>query len=170
MRDAIITYFNGEKNAGLVIAGIGIVALGAAVGLFPAKWGVRSFAITLGVFALIELAIGIGLYVKTGPQVAGLLGQLDADPTKLVAAEAARMTRVQKNFVMLEWIWMSLIPIAAITAVVAKHRFWLSGIALALLVNVAVVLAFDLIAERRGAVYLVALTSSPSQSVSPSPP
>jgi hypothetical protein len=70
------------------------------------------------------------------------------------------MAKVQKNFVVLEWIWLSLIPIAAATAIFVKHRFWISGIALGLLINVSIVLAFDLIAERRGAVYLRAITQS----------
>jgi len=42
-----------------------------------------------------------------------------------------------------------------------KHRIGLSGIALGLLINAALLLAFDLVAERRGAVYLAAIEARP---------
>jgi hypothetical protein len=43
---------------------------------------------------------------------------------------------------------------AAIAAVTLKERFSLSGIALGLLCHAAFLLAFDVVAERRGATYL----------------
>jgi hypothetical protein len=43
---------------------------------------------------------------------------------------------------------------AAIAAVMLKERFWLSPITLGLLCHAAFLLAFDLAAERRGAIYL----------------
>jgi hypothetical protein len=43
--------------------------------------------------------------------------------------------------------------------VLQKGRFAVAGVALGLLVHLAVLLAFDLVAERRGAVYLTALRS-----------
>jgi hypothetical protein len=157
MHNALTIYFDGEKNAGLCIAGIGLVGLAAAALFFQARWNIRSFAITLGVLSLVEIAIGVGLYLKTGPQVAGLVARLASDAPALYADEAARMVKVQRNFVYLEYAWIALIAICAVAAVALKARFRLTGVALGLLVSFSVILAFDLIAERRGAVYLEAL-------------
>jgi hypothetical protein len=68
MQDALTVYFDGEKYAGLLLAGIaGSVMIAAAI-MFRSGAGLRSFAVTLGVLALAEIALGVGLYVRTGPQ------------------------------------------------------------------------------------------------------
>jgi hypothetical protein len=161
MRDALVSYFTGEKHAGLLAAGVGVVALVAAALLWQPRWGLRSFAVALGAFALVELAVGVGLYVKTGPQTERLLGQLEAAPAQLRAGEGARMVKVQRNFGYLEVGWIVLVAATAVAAVVFKERATLSGVAMALLLHAAFLLAFDLVAERRGAAYLAALQATP---------
>src|SRR5262249_2309329 len=128
--------------------------------LFDPRLELRSFAITLGVFALLQLAIGIGLWLKTGPQVEALPAQLSSDLPRYFAEEGARMVKVQRNFVILEWAWLALIAVSAVVAVAQKERAGLSGVALGILINVSIILAFDVIAERRGAVYLQAIESA----------
>ena len=119
----------------------------------------RSVAIALDVLAvgLAILAIGIGLYFKTGPQVANLVSQLANDSSAFWSAEPARMEKVQRNFVYLEYTWLTLLPLCSIIAVWKKDHLTINGIALGFVLNVAIVLAFDIIAERRGATYLRAL-------------
>ena len=107
--------------------------------------------------AVIEIGIGVGLYFRTDPQVDALLRQLASDSALFVTAESARMSRVQRNFVVVQYVEVGVIAIAAITALALKHRVAVSGIAMGLLVSAAVLLAFDIIAERRGATYLAAL-------------
>lgn len=67
------------------------------------------------------------------------------------------LVRVQRNFVVVQYIEVAVIVIAAITAFAQKSRFWVAGVALGLLLNAALLLAFDLVAERRGAAYLAAI-------------
>jgi hypothetical protein len=81
--------------------------------------------------------------------VAALLAQLDADSGRFFAAEGSRMARVQRNFVIIEYVELAIIVLAA---VVAKGRPTLTGVALGLLLHAAFLLAFDLTAERRGGV------------------
>ena len=159
MNDALTRYFDGEKNAGLFFAGIGLAVLVAAAVLFPER-EMRSFAITLLVFGLLELAVGAGLYLKTGPQVARLVEQLTRDGAAFYAAERPRMAIVQRNFVYLESLWLALIVSSAAVAVWQKRNVTLSGVALGILVSTAVVLAFDILADRRGEEYLNALSAS----------
>jgi hypothetical protein len=139
------------------LAALGVVALVAAATMYPERFGLRALGATLAVFALLELAIGLGLYFKTGPQVEKLNTQLSADPKAFVEAEKPRMEAVQRNFRMLELTWLGLIAVAAPAAFFFKEHTTISGIALGVLMNVTLVLTFDIIAERRGAVYLDAI-------------
>lgn len=62
------------------------------------------------------------------------------------------MGKVQRNFVTLEYVWIGLVTVGSVVAVTQEHRPYSSGIALGLLLNAAFFLAFDLVAERRGAI------------------
>jgi len=157
MQDALLAYFNGEKNSGLLLTGLGVIGIAAAALFSQPRWGLRSFAVTLAIFALVEIALGIGLYVRTGPQVTGLLAQLGSDAARFFSDEGARMARVQRNFVVVQYVEVAVITIGAIVAVAQKGRFWHSGIALGFVINAALLLAFDLVAERRGAGYVAAI-------------
>jgi hypothetical protein len=89
-----------------------------------------------------------------------LLSQLGADSARFFTDETTRMARVQVNFIMIQYVELAVIVIAAITAIALKNRFWLSGIALGLLCHAACLLAFDIVAERRGAVYVAAIEAN----------
>jgi hypothetical protein len=160
MHDAMTIYFNGEKNAGLFLAAIGVVVVVGAAVLVRARPDYRSLAITLGLLAVIEIAIGAGLYLKTDPQVGRLRAQLDANAATFYADEGARMTRVQRNFVAIEYVEVVLILVSAIVAVVRKDSHAVTGVALGLLINASLLLAFDLLAERRGAAYLTVIEAA----------
>jgi hypothetical protein len=162
MNETLTAYFEGEKNAGLVLAALGMIALVSAALMFPERFGLRALGATLAVFALLELTIGLGLYFKTGPQVEKLEAQLAADPKAFTEVEKPRMEAVQRNFRVLELTWLGLIAISAPAAFFFKEHTIISGIALGVLMNVTVVLTFDIIAERRGAIYLEAINQAAS--------
>jgi hypothetical protein len=103
MHDALTVYFNGEKFAGLILAGAAMAIIVVALLLSRGGSGVRSLAVTLGLLALVELAIGVGLYLRTSPQVERLEVQIRADEAGFYSAEHARMARVQRNFVIIEY-------------------------------------------------------------------
>src|SRR6185295_10425862 len=128
MHDAMTLYFNGEKNAGLFLAAIGIAVVVAAAVLLRARPDYRSFAIALGLLALVEIAIGAGLYLKTDPQVGRLRAHLDANATTFYTDEGARMTRVQRNFVVIEYVEVALIVATALIAVARKGSPTVTGI------------------------------------------
>jgi hypothetical protein len=160
MQDAMSLYFNGEKNAGLLLAGAAAAVLLLAIIIFRATPDLRSFAITLAVVALAELALGAGLYLRTGPQVSGLSRQLASDQVAFLQTESARMTRVQRNFVVIEYVELAIIAVATLVAVTYKARAAVSGIALGMLIHASLLLAFDVIAERRGGVYVSSLAAA----------
>src|SRR5690349_18352531 len=122
MQQAILEYFSGEKNAGILVAVIGAAAIAAAIVLIQPRWELKALAIVLGVLGLLELGVGIGLVIKTGPQVEGLLTLLKSDAARMQAEEAARMTRVQATFTMLQYTWVVLIAGALTVAIAMKAR------------------------------------------------
>jgi hypothetical protein len=169
MEETLVTYFDGEKQGALLIAAFGVAGIVLAAVLFPPRWELRSFAVTLGLVGLFELALGVGLLLRTGPQVSGLLAQLGTDAARFFSDECSRMARVQRSFVVAQYVEMAVIVVAAVTAFAQKNRFWVAGIALALLCHAAFLLAFDLVAERRGAVYQGALEAR-AEPGRPAPP
>jgi hypothetical protein len=158
MQDALTIYFDGEKYAGLILAAVAVCGIAAAAILFRAGPGFRSFAITLAIIGLAEIALGLGLYARTGPQVQHLEEQMRSDLTGFYQVEGTRMARVQRNFVIVEYVELFVIITTAVSAVAMKARSEMIGVALGLLINGAILLAFDVLAERRGADYLEALT------------
>lgn len=167
MAEAMLRYFDGEKHGGVLLVAVGLVGLAAAALFFQPRWNLRSLAWTLAVLAILEIALGAGLCLRTGPQVRALLAQLDEDRSGFFAAEGERMGRVQRTFVVVEWIELAVIVVAAAAAVAAKSRPALAGVALGLLLNASFLLAFDLVAERRGAKYLAAIVAAGSEGLSP---
>jgi hypothetical protein len=163
MNEALAAYFAGEKNAGAVLAVIGL-AVGAGA-LFSARSESKAFAYTLAVWAALELAIGIGLYLKTDPQVAKLGALLVNDAAAFYAAEQPRMATVQRNFVLLEGAWLVLITGSAALSVWQKANLTAAGIALGMLINTSLLLTFDIAAERRGSAYIAALHGSRSAAI-----
>jgi hypothetical protein len=67
------------------------------------------------------------------------------------------MARVQRNFVVIEYVELLLIVVAAVAAVALKGRPALAGVALGFLIHASLLLAFDIFAEHRGADYVAAL-------------
>ncbi len=171
MKDALLTYFDGERHAGIAAALVGVLGLVFAGALSLPRWDLRAFALALGVLGLVDLALGVGLYLKTGPQVTALLERLASEPAGFYASEGLRMAKVQKNFVVLELVWVAIMLGGAVTAIAQKHRAIPCGVGLALVMNAAFLLAFDLVAERRGAVYLTALRepSTPAKVIKRNP-
>lgn len=110
--------------------------------------------------AVAQVALGLGLYLRAGPQVSRLLGQLSSDAAAFKSAEGARMARVQSNFVVIEYVELLIIVVTAFAAATQKARPGLTGIALGLLISASFLLAFDLVAERRGADYVAAIGSA----------
>ena len=80
MQEAILSYFAGEKSAGVVLILLAIIGIAMAWIFFQPKYNLRACAIMLAVFSLIEIAIGTGLFLRTDKQLQGLLSQLDSNP------------------------------------------------------------------------------------------
>lgn len=157
MLDTLTAYFHGEKQGAIALMILGGAALTAAIVLVATRSDYRAMAIPLGLIALLQIAIGIGLYARTDPQVASLVGQATADAPAMIAAELARMTKVMASFGVIKIIELVIFAIGVGLTYAFAHRPAIHAIGIGLIIQAAVMLAFDLTAERRAAPYVEAL-------------
>lgn len=162
--DALHTYFDGERQAGLCAALLGLISCAFATWLWSTTSTFRAMLVPLGLVGLIQLGVGVGLWVKTPGQVAALQSALG--PSQPAAAahtarstEIVRMERVMKNFLVIKAVELVLIAVGVGLIFGMRQRGWVVGVGMGLLVQGAVMLAFDVFAEARGEPYLAWLRS-----------
>lgn len=158
LTESLTVYFDGEKSAGVVLAVIGALAL-AWGGLIVRRGAgdLRGVLWPVMLVGALQLAVGVGLYARTDAQVASLRTQLDREPAAFFTAERARMEKVQRNFVVIEWVEVALLVVGIALALGLKGSVVAWGVGAGMVVQAGVMLAFDLLAERRGAAWLDAI-------------
>ena len=158
LTESLAVYFAGEKSAGLVLAVIGALALAWGGLIYRNGAGdLRGVLWPVMLVGALQLAVGVGLYARTDGQVAALRAQLDREPPAFLAAERPRMAKVQRNFIVIEWVEVVLLVVGVALALGRKGSVVPWGVGAGMVVQAGVMLAFDLLAERRGAAWLDAL-------------
>lgn len=155
--EALTTYFDGEKSAGLVLAGVGALACGWAFAVRRGYTDAAGMFWPVVIIGVLQVAIGVGLYLKTGPQVAALHATMERAPSEMLSAETPRMRAVQRNFPIIEVVELVMLAVGVAMALGLKGRPYLSEVGMGLALQASVMLVFDLLAEKRGALYLAAL-------------
>lgn len=156
MHEAITRYFDGEKLAGLVLVALGVVGFAGLAVLWRSSY--RGALIPLGLMAVLQLAVGTGLYLRTDRQVAELRAQLDRSPAEYKSVEGQRMARVMRSFIVIELVELALLCTGIGLAFAFKQRETLFAVGLAIIAQSTVMLIFDLTAEARGRPYVEAIT------------
>ncbi len=154
MHAAIVHYFAGEKRESLFFMAVGFVALTVSVYLWRTGSPWRGMAWPLSAIALIQIVVGSTVYFRTDAQVLGLHGQLAADPAAYQAAELPRMEAVRRSFNLYKGIEIALLALGVAGYFLLRDRQTPFAISLGLMAQSALMLAFDLIAERRADVYM----------------
>lgn len=159
-RDTMHRYFEGEMNERWAFGGLGLASVGAGIGLATAgKPATIGAAVPLLAVGVIQLALGIGLWVRTPGQVAALDAQLDGDLKGFVLAERLRMARVNRGFALYKIIETSLFfagaGLAGVGGITSTESLFGAGLALA--GEALAMLVLDLFAQARGQGYERAL-------------
>lgn len=150
--DAMHQYFQGERSGGLLLAALGLAALAFSAWLRTDGGSLRAMLYPLALVGVLQLAIGVGLAAKSGPQVARLEQATRADAPAALARETARMARVQANFLVIEFVESALV-LGGLAMVMLSRRQAVAAVGLGILLQGSVMLAFDVFADRRGAIY-----------------
>jgi len=160
LRDEMRTYFDGEHRTGVLATGLGLASLGAGIGLYASGGATRQgFAVPVMVMGALQLALGLGLSLRTPRQVKRFEAQLDDAPAAFAAEERARIARVNSRW----WLYrvvevtvaFSGIAVAGIGGVTQTDAA--VGVGFALVAEAVVMLLIDHYAEARAHRYEGAL-------------
>lgn len=150
----LIRYFSAEKQAALLLLVLALAGMVSGVYLRITESFFRAMAWPLFTVAVIQTAVGIGLLMRTNPQVAALQQGFTASPATAVAAEITRMDKVNRAWILIEVVEVMLIVAGLILIFAGRsaHPAW-TAFGMGLLIEASVMLAFDLFAEHRALVY-----------------
>jgi hypothetical protein len=154
MHVAIITYFKAEKRESLLFMAVGFAAIAASVFLWRTASPWRGMAYPLITIALIQIMVGSTVYFRTDAQMRGLHSQLAADPGAYRAAELPRMETVRRSFNLYKGIEIALLVLGVAGYFFFREKQTLFAASLGLMLQAALMLALDLVAERRADTYM----------------
>ena len=157
MREAMVSYFHAEKQEALLFLVVGVGALIVSGLLLRGDGPWRSMAWPLTAVAVIQVVVGLTVFLRTDLQMAGLVARLASDAAACRAEELARMARVMWSFQAYGVI--ELLVFAAGVALTARFpgRQSLYAIGVGLVIQASFMLVLDLFAAQRGRSYLDAI-------------
>jgi hypothetical protein len=153
MNDPLTVYFTGEKQAGALCLALGVVALAFSIWVWRSHAPFRAMAVPVVLISLVQLGIGGTLVARTERQVGTLKADLAREPAAARAQELTRMDRVNASFTAFKILEAVLIAAALGMALAFRGRPAVTAVGLGILVQAAVMLAFDVFAEHRAHVY-----------------
>ena len=156
-------YFAAEKTESLVFLGLGVAALAfAAFALWRLRDPLfRGMAIPLLLVGLIQVGVGATILLRTGAQLSALTALAQAAPQDFKVQELARMETVRASFTVYKLIEVAFIVVGLVLALLpGARRFW-RGFGFGMLIQGALMLPADLLAEARAAVYVQQIAALP---------
>jgi hypothetical protein len=157
MPDYLASYFQAEKQESAVFVAMGLASVAAAIWAWQRLPRYRAIAYPLVAIAVIQLAVGGAVFLRTDAQAAALGAQVRSAPEIFRADEGARMARVMANFRLYKTIEIIMIVAGLGLVLFFRKRPALAAIGFGCLLQGSAMLAFDLLAEDRGRGYLEAV-------------
>lgn len=149
----LAAYFTTERQGGFFLVALALVSFGFAATLWANRSAFAAMAWPLVALGSLQLIIGLVVALRTPAQVASLEQGLRTSSATTVAAEIQRMKKVNTNFRVVKVVEASLIVIGLLLVLGLPHPGTWPSIGLGLLVEAAVLLAFDAFAHHRALVY-----------------
>ncbi|MBX7058135.1 MAG: hypothetical protein K1X75_08700 [Leptospirales bacterium] len=152
----ILRYFHTERVESLFFVAAGAMAIALALWFW---FGLRKpfaqgAAIPLALIALIQLLVGVTVFVRTPADIARADQIVNHERARLASEEIPRMDKVMQNFVYYRWTEAALAGVALFLLLgLREFPFW-NGLGAGLLAQSILMLFLDFFAERRGAAYL----------------
>ena len=158
MQDLMLDYFSAEKSEAALFVVAGVTTIAVSIWLWTSGNAYKGMAIPLTAVALIHLSVGLSVYTRTDGQVAALQQQLQTEPAQFQAAETQRMAVVMKNFGYYKALEVFLFALGlALTFMFRDQMFWYA-VGAGLILQSSLTLFLDLFAEKRGDIYIEALS------------
>jgi hypothetical protein len=155
------SYFSAEKQESLIFMAVGLLAIGLSAWLCMNGHRLKSMAWPLVAIALLQVAVGASVYLRTDTQLSTLSAQLVSNPAALQAEETTRMQTVMNKFSIYKAVEMLLLILGVGMIAFLQRHDVAAGIGVGLVLQAAFTLTLDIFAEARGADYLSALRAMP---------
>ncbi len=156
----IADYFGAEKLQAVVFMAVGVAAIAWAAWLLRTRSVLRGMAGPLVAVALVQLVVGATVYLRSDVQLERLTRQQQQQPAAFKADESARLRTVLDNFAIYKRIEIGLLALGMALVVLLRARpFWFA-FGLGLVLQAALMLALDQLAQARARDYLKLLLAS----------
>lgn len=146
-------YFAAERQGGFLLVAMALAGLGFAIFLWIARSAFLAMAWPVVVFAVIQLAIGLTVALRTPAQVTALEHGMASTAAATVASETARMQKINANFRFFKAIEVALIAIGLALVLLFPVPGTVSAVGLGLALEAVVLLVFDSFAHHRALSY-----------------
>jgi uncharacterized membrane protein len=155
-------YFLEEKQWAMVVIVVGLLSILLAIVFYFLLRSVMAKGASLPLlgFGLLFFIAGYHVYNRSDKQRTAIVYNMDMNPEALANKEVPRMKGVMKRFVWLrytEWVLLAACGCALFFLKDDPDKKWLKGLALGILVQVAIALLVDTMAERRASKYFTGL-------------
>lgn len=141
--------------------------IGAAISLLMLAWAIflyrkstafhKGMAYPIFVLSPALLLICVAIILRSPMDLERVANYLQHAPEKISSDELPRMQKVMVNFDYIEYIELGIIVLGACMRIFLRKKSLWAGMGLGLMVQALLLLAFDLLAEKRGASYLAFL-------------
>jgi hypothetical protein len=146
-------YFTAERQGGFLLVALALAGFGFAAFLWVTRSAFLAMVWPLVVLGVFQVVVGLAVALRTPGQVASLEQGLRTSPAATVSAETQRMSTINRNFHIVKVAEVAFIVLGLLLAVFIPHPSTWAAVGLGLLVEAAVLLAFDAFAHQRALVY-----------------
>lgn len=159
MKEAL-TYFKAERAESLLFIAVGLASLLVALWFWFSlrKPFYNGMATSLTAIALIQLAVGTTIYLRTPSDIKKAETYL-VYPSRIKTEELPRMEKVMNSFVVYRYVEIALAVLALALILYFKGPVYWKGFGAGLFDQAILMLLFDFFAESRGKIYIAFLRS-----------
>lgn len=150
-------YFAAEKQGALLFMLVGLAAIGLAAWLVRRRSALRGMAVPLVAVALIQLAVGGAVFLRSDAQSAQLQQLARQDRAEFKRVEVPRMKTVIADFALYKQIGIGLLALGMALVVLLRNREVGFAIGLGLVLQAIALLALDFFALERAQRYFQAV-------------
>ena len=108
-------------------------------------------------FGLIQLTVGSAVYIRTDKQVLQLREHMHNAPVDFRSAELARMQRVSEFLALYNAMEILVLAAGIGLTLLFRHQMLWFSIGVGMIIEAALLLVFDLFAEKRADIYIMRL-------------
>lgn len=155
VQDVLQRYFTAEKREAALFLALGLAGIACSTWLFlRPTHGMRAALWPIGAVALIQIVVGSSVYFRTDRQIVTLSTQLHTAPDRFQRDETKRMERVMLAFRFYKALEVVLLLIGVALLALRRPPSVAFAVGAGLVLQASIMLALDLVAERRGEDYL----------------